>query len=242
MLAKTSLMQGRYYPSVRDKPERRECAYLVFLETVLEYVLHNETASFAQSDFMPHATESFIDVAHDLRWRVAPAKLKQLLPDVASIAMDDSLRDATEQLVDHSRLVLFGNTVESLLDDMATKSIHAQSKSVATYSLSDSDDLIVSTMLEAALHEEIAEAIDHQSISLGDDCLDDLVLLLGCAYLELLLKEDGRLLVVVADDLVYDVLPVAAHVAVQQATIVHRLDRRDVLGSARVAGSLGRCQ
>lgn len=42
-----------------------------------------------------------------------------------------------------------------------------------------------------------------------DDGLNDLVLLLSSANFELLLQEDRSLLIIVADDLVNDVLPVA---------------------------------
>lgn len=68
-------------------------AYLVLFQTVLEDVLNDQTASLAQSDLMPHATEGFVDVTHDLWRRVAPAKLEQLLPHVASIPVDHGLRN-----------------------------------------------------------------------------------------------------------------------------------------------------
>ena len=84
-------------------------------------------------------------------------------------------------------------------------------------------------MLKAALHEEVAEAVDHQRIRLCNDGLYDLILLLRRADLELLLQEDGGLLIIVADDLVDNVFPVTAHVAVEQATIVHRFDGRNIL-------------
>jgi len=148
---------------------------------------------------------------------------------VASVAVDDSLWDATKQLVHHSRFILFRDAVEGLLDNMAAKSVHAQGESIAANGLGDRDDLIVRTMLKATLYKKVAEAVDHQCISLGDDCLHNLILLFRCAYFELLLKEDGSLLVVVADDLIDDVLPVAAHVSVQQATIVHGFNRGHVL-------------
>lgn len=41
-------------------------AYLIFLETILEDVLDNQAASFAQSDFVPHASQSLVDELHDL--------------------------------------------------------------------------------------------------------------------------------------------------------------------------------
>lgn len=135
--------------------------YLVFLETVLEDVLHDQAASLAQCNFMPHTAQSLIDVAHDLRWRVAPPELKELLPNVARVAVDDGLWNAAKKLVYHSRLVLFRDAVEGLLDDVAAECIHAQSKGIAADGLSDGDNLIVRAMLKAALYEEVAEAIDH---------------------------------------------------------------------------------
>ena len=80
-------------------------------------------------------------------------------------------------------------------------------------------------MLEATLHEEISEAVDHQRISLGNNSFNDLVLLLRCANFELLLQEDGGLLVIVANDLVDDIFPVAGHATIEEATIVERLHR-----------------
>lgn len=69
-------------------------------------------------------------------------------------------------------------------------------------------------MLEATLHKKIAKAIDHQGIRLSNDRFDNLVLLLRGSDFQLLLQEDGGLLVVVADNLVNDILPVAAHIAI----------------------------
>lgn len=70
-------------------------------------------------------------------------------------------------------------------------------------------------MLEASLNEEVAKAVDHQRICLLVDGCDYLVLLFWSANLELLLQEDRGLLIVIAHDLVHDILPVAVHVAVQ---------------------------
>lgn len=138
----------------------------------------------------------------------------------------------------HSGLVLLRNAVERLLDNVTAKGIHAESKSVSTNSLSDSDDLLRRTMLKAALHKEVAETIDHEGVGLCDDGFDNLVLLLRRADLELLLQEDGGLLIVIADDLIDNVLPVATHVAIEKTPVVHRLDRRHVLRSTRFARGL----
>ena len=82
-------------------------------------------------------------------------------------------------------------------------------------------------MLEAPLDQKVSEAVDHKRVGLRNDCFDDLILLIGRANLELLLEEDGCLLVIVADDLVDDILPVAIDVAVQQSAIVERLGCRE---------------
>jgi hypothetical protein len=78
-------------------------------------------------------------------------------------------------------------------------------------------------VLEATLNEEIAKAIDHERICLIDDSFDDLELLLGSPNFQLLLQEDAGLLVIVANDLVDDVFPIAGNRLVQEATIVHWL-------------------
>lgn len=134
---------------------------------------------------------------------------------MACVAVNHGLWDAAEQLVDHDSLVLLWHAVEGLLDDMAAEGVHAEVESVAADCLSDGDDLFRGAVLEAALHEKVAEAVDHERVGLVDDGLHNLELLVLCADLELLLEEDRRLLVIVADDLIDNVLPVAAHVAVQ---------------------------
>ena len=187
---------------------------LVFFKAVLEDVLYYQAASLTQGNFVPHTAKSLVDIAHDLRWGVTPAEFEQLLPHMAGIAVNDGLRDTTKQLVDHGRLVFLWHAVKSFLNDMATESVHAQGKRITTDSLSDGNDLLLRAMLEAALYKKVAKAIDHESIRLGDDRFDYLILLLGCTNFELLLEEYGGLLIVVADDLVDDVLPVAAHVTV----------------------------
>jgi hypothetical protein len=82
---------------------------LLFFNAVLEDVLYNETAGFTKSNLMPHASKSLVDLEHNL-WRLAtPAKLEQLLPDVTSVAMDDGVRDTSEQLSNHVSFVVLGN-------------------------------------------------------------------------------------------------------------------------------------
>ncbi len=83
-------------------------------------------------------------------------------------------------------------------------------------------------MLKASLDQEVAEAVDHQWIGLCHNRLDDVILLLSCADLELLLKEDRSLLIIVAHDLVNNVLPVAINSTVKQTTVVERLGSRQI--------------
>lgn len=78
-------------------------------------------------------------------------------------------------------------------------------------------------MLEASLDQEVSEAIDHERVSLSNNGLDNLVFLLRSSDLEFLLEENGGLLVVVADDLVDNVLPVAIDVTIEETTIIEGL-------------------
>ena len=125
--------------------------------------------------------------------------------------------------MDHDGFVLFGGTVKGLLDNMTAKSIHAEVKGVAANGPRDCNDLVWITMFKAALDEKVAEAVDHERIGLIKDGLDDFVLLLIGSDFQLLLQEDGGLLIIVADDFIDNVLPVAAHGAFQQTTVVGRL-------------------
>jgi hypothetical protein len=51
-------------------------------------------------------------------------------------------------------------------------------------------------------------------MSLKNDGVHNLVLLIGCTDLKLLLKKDGRLLVIVTHNLIDDVLPIAVDIAI----------------------------
>jgi hypothetical protein len=181
---------------------------LLFLNTVLEDVLDNQTASLAQSNLMPHSTKCLIDLEHDLRRLPTPAELEQLLPHMTSIAVNDSVRNASKQFPNHISLVVLWNRVEGLLDDVATERIHAESDDVAVNGISNGDDLLRSAVLEAALNQEVAEAVDHERVCLVDDGVDNVIFLVGSADFEFLLQEDGGLLVVAADDLIDNVLPI----------------------------------
>lgn len=177
---------------------------------------------------MPHALERIVDILHDRRRFTSPAELKQLLPDVTSVAMNHGLWDAAKEFFDHHDSMFFRDGVERLLNDVASKRVHAEAESIPTDGVGDSDDLLWCTMLEAPLNKEVAESVDHQWIRLGDDCLDYLELLLDSTNLELLLKEDRSLLVIAMNDLVDDELPVAVHCLVKHATVIDRLIPIDV--------------
>ena len=75
---------------------------------------------------MPHVAKSIVHLEHDLRRLTTPAKLKHLLPDMTSMAMDDSIWNASKELSDHICFVILRDNVEGLLDDMAPENIHTQ--------------------------------------------------------------------------------------------------------------------
>ena len=110
---------------------------------------------------MPHATQCLVNIFHDLGWRIAPTQLEQLLPNMACIAVNDSLWDSTEKFMDHDSLVILRNDIERLLNDVAAESIHAQAQGIATDRIGNRDNLFRCAMLEAALDQEVAESIDH---------------------------------------------------------------------------------
>lgn len=106
---------------------------------------------------------------------------------------------------------------------MAAKWVHGEIQGVTADGFGNFDDLLGSSVLEAALNEEVSESVDHQGVGLSHDCLDNLVFLLRGPHLELLLQEDGSLLVIVANNLVNNVLPVAIDIAVKKTSIVEWL-------------------
>lgn len=142
---------------------------------------------------------------------------------MASIPVNDSLRYAAQKLMDHHGLVVLGNRVKGFLDNMAAKGIHRQAEGVSTNGLSNLDDLLGSSVLEATLNQEVSEAVDHQRMGLKDNGIHNLILLVGRTDLKLLLEKDGGLLIVVANNLVNNVLPVAVDIAIEQAAIVQGL-------------------
>ena len=91
--------------------------------------------------------------------------------------------------MNHDGLEFFWDTIKGLLNHMAAKGIHAESKSISSDRVGNGDDLVNCAMFEAALDEEITEAIGHERISLSNNGLNDFVLLVLCAKLELLLEK-----------------------------------------------------
>jgi hypothetical protein len=75
-------------------------------------------------------------------------------------------------------------------------------------------------VFKATLNQEVAKAIDHQWIGLSGDCLNDVILLLSGTNLELLLQEYGSLLIIVADNLINNILPVAVDGTVKKTTVI----------------------
>lgn len=99
---------------------------LLVLDTILEDVLNDKTTSFTQSHLVPHTTKSLVDFQHDLWWFFTPAKFEELLPDVTSIAMNNSIWDTSKQFMDHVSFVFLGHRIKGLLDDMTAKWVHAE--------------------------------------------------------------------------------------------------------------------
>lgn len=177
---------------------------------------------------MPNPIQGFVDFRHDLRGVTTPTKLEQFLPDMTCVAMNHRLWNPAEKFVDHDRFVLLGDTVEGLLDNMAPEWVHAQIECVASDRVGDCDNLLGSTMLEATLDEKIAESVHHELVGLAHNSFNDVVSLIGCSYLQLLLEKNGRLLVVIADDLVHYVFPVTRDILIEKTSIVERFMWRDV--------------
>lgn len=142
--------------------------------------------------------------------------------------MDDSFRDSSKELMNHNRLVILWDRIKRLLNHMAAEGIHRKVQSISPNSLGNFDDLLGCSMLKASLNEKVSKPVHHQGVRLSHDSLDYIVLLLRSTDLEFLLQENRRLLIVVADDLVNNILPVAVHVTIQQSTIVERLGRGQI--------------
>ena len=90
----------------------------------------------------------------------------------------------------HDGLEFFWDTIESLLNHMTAKSIHAEGECISPDRVGNGDDLIWCAVFEAALDEEVAETVGHERKSLRNDGLNDVILLILCAKFELLLEKD----------------------------------------------------
>lgn len=134
---------------------------------------------------------------------------------MAGIAMNHSFGNSPKQLVNHDCFVILGDRIKCLLHNMTAKRIHGEIQSVAAYGLGNFNDLVRSAMLKTTLNEKISKSINHKRVCLGNNGFDDFEFLLRCAHFELLLQENGSLLVVIADNLVNDVLLVAVDVAIE---------------------------
>jgi hypothetical protein len=110
--------------AVTVKAKGSEGSNLVIFEAVLEDILNDQASRLAESHLMPHALQRLIHVLHDLGWGLCPAKLEQLLPDMACIAVNHRLRDAAEQLINHDCLVVLWDRVKGFLDHMAAEWVH----------------------------------------------------------------------------------------------------------------------
>ena len=145
--------------------------------------------------------------------------------------MNDGLRNAAKELMDHDGLIVLWHGIECLLDDMTAKGVHGEVQSVSSNGLCNLDHLFRCAVLKASLNEEVSKSVDHQGICLCDNGLDDFVFLLGGADFQFLLQEDRSLLIVVADNFVDNVFPIAIDISVQQTAIVERFRWRKVCRS-----------
>lgn len=179
---------------------------------------------------MPHVLQVRVDEFHDLRTSTLPAKLEELLPDMASVTVDDGILDAHEKVVDHEALLLLRGVVKGLLNDVTAKSIHTELDGMTADALGNVEDVRRRTVLHTALDEEVAKAVEHQVLALTDDDLDDGLLLFSTTGLDLLLEEQRCLLVVATDDFVHDHFPIGGNVFVEEATVVERLSRKYIIG------------
>lgn len=193
---------------------------LVLFHAVFKNILDNEAARLTQGDLMPHPLEGFIDMLHDIWGRVAPVELKKLLPDMTGIPVNNRVWNAAQKLVDKTRLEILRYAIQSLLDDMASKGIHTQSNRVSTDIVSNVVNLLHRSMLKTTLDEEVSESIDHERIALLQNCFHDFIFLRSGSNLELLLQKDGRLLVVVRDNLINNVVPITVCVLFKKTAIV----------------------
>lgn len=142
--------------------------------------------------------------------------------------MDNGFGNASKKFADHCSFEIFWNTIKGLLDNMTSKSIHAKTQCIPTNSTGNPINLFRGTVFKAALYKEISKPVDHQRISLRNDCINDGMLLFHCPNLEFLLEENGCLLVIVANNLVHNILPIAVDASLEQSPVIQGLHGGDI--------------
>lgn len=145
--------------------------------------MNNKTARFPKRNLVPHSDKGFVDVRHDLGRRLDPAKLKELLPDVAGVTMDNRFWDLLQELMYHDRFIILCNGIKCLLNDMTAKRIHRKLDRVASNCFRNPSHLVRCPVLKASLNEEISKAIYNQGVCLRGYSINDGVLLLRGANL-----------------------------------------------------------
>lgn len=174
-----NFFDSRTLPTVSSLDSRYcSLAYLFLFEAVFEDVLDDQTSSLSQSYLVPHAAERFIHPSHDLRGLAIPTQLKQFLPYMARVAMNDSLGNPPQELVNHAGLVLLRHAVKCFLDDMTAERIHTEVNCVALDCVCNCHHLLRRAMFKATLNQEVSKPVDHELVGIVNNSLDDVVLLL----------------------------------------------------------------
>ena len=137
--------------------------------------------------------------------------------------MNNCLWDIAKEFVDHDNFVILRNTVQSFLNYMATELVHAQGHRITSNCVGNCNGMLLGPVLKATLDEEVSKSIDHQRVRLADDSIDDIKFVLRWTTFELVLQKDGRLLIVVANDLLHNVFPITGDILVQETSEVERL-------------------
>lgn len=158
-----------HFESRRSVSGEKGKANLFILNAILENILNNKTSCFTEGYFVPHTTKSLIYFGHYLRRLATPSQLKEFLPNMACIPMNDGFWNSAKEFMNHHSFILFRDTIKGLLNDMTSKRIHAQIQGIAANSICNGNNLFRGTMLKTPLHKKITEAIHHERISLIDD-------------------------------------------------------------------------
>lgn len=89
--------------------------------------------------------------------------------------------------MDHNGFIILRDRVKSLLDDMTAKGIHGEVQCITADGICNLDYLLRSSMFEATLNQKVTKSIDHERIGLGNNGLDNVILLFCSTNLEFLL-------------------------------------------------------